>query len=185
MITIKMKTTLVITLSFLFVLFLLQIITDRNPHSKEERLANISLQNSAKKIKSKFSIEPVGSGITMPGGPIRGLFLAFESRKSLSKEELRKLLIATAQIMVEEVKNDEEIKPFLHANSFTIANVQIIIYNHYENGSRLFNPQIGSAQFSKGNLDYLIIDTEDGNSNYSFIVETYEEALKALEEGSS
>ena len=97
----------------------------------------------------------------MPGGPIQKLALCFDTKSPLTKEQLRELLVKTANELVHQVQDNKEIQEFLKDPPFTIKNVQIIIYNHDEKGYGVFDPQIATAQISLGILTYRTIDSAD------------------------
>ncbi len=50
------------------------------PISREEELVNETLAEGAKIIQNKYGLRPVGSGVAMPGGPIRELVLSFQAK---------------------------------------------------------------------------------------------------------
>lgn len=148
--------------------------------SKGGQLVNSLLANAAKLIKVKYNVKPCGMGVAMPGGPIREVTLCFDTKYPYTKEQLRELLIRFSAELLRLVNENKEIQEFLKWRPFTIKNIEIVIYNHDENGFDLKDPQISVANISQGQLSYSTIDPEDTFKYKNEYEESYEEALKAL-----
>ena len=148
--------------------------------SKGEQVINSLLAKIAKIIKNKYNINPSGVGVAMPGGPIREVTLCFDTKHPYTKEQLRELLIKSSSELLLQVNGNKEIQEFLKERPFTINNIEIIIYNHDENGFGLKDPQVSVANISQGQLHYSTIDPEDGFKYKNEYKESYEEALRAL-----
>ena len=116
----------------------------------------------------------------MPGGPVQELALCFDTKYPHNKEQLRELLIKSANELLNQVTENEEIQKFLKERPFTIKNIQIIIYNHDKEGREVYDPGIATAQISEGVLTYRTVDSTDTFKFKQQFKESYEEALKAL-----
>ncbi len=168
----------VVLCSLLFVGF---ISYNRSPSAvKASKSVGEILDSTTKVIQKKYKLNACGSGISMPGGIVQELGLAFTTKNTLSRNELRKLLIEFGQELLQQINNNKNIQPFLKTAPFTIKNVQIIIYNHDQMGYDLFDPEISTAEISDGVLTYRTSDLITNRFNNEFR-ETYEEALKAVQ----
>lgn len=147
---------------------------------RDLELVNSTLAASAEKIKKKYDIAPSGFGVSMPGGPIRELTLAFDAKGPYKKEKLRNLLIRFADELVNQVASNKEMQQYLANPPFTTRDVQIIIYNHDKTGREVYEPEISTAELSQGVLTYRTTDPKQPLRFKDRIKETYEEALKAL-----
>ena len=158
-------------------------ILNENYHpSQAEQLVNSILAKTAETIKKRYKIKPCGEGAAMPGGPIQELTLCFNTKDQFTKEELRKLLIQSAQELLNQINENNEIQQFLTAHPFTINNVEIIIYNHDRNGRTIYDPEILTAEISQGILTYQTVEpSADIFKLKNQFEESYEDALKALE----
>lgn len=173
---------------FAFVVAILLICTgfvmrnqEREDHpSKGEQLVGVVLEKTAQIIKRKLEIQPCGTGAAMPGGLIRELTLCFDTKYPYTKEQLRELLIKSAQELLKQVAENNEIQRFLKEQPFIIKNIEIIIYNHDKNGRGLSDPEISTARISQGTLIYRTIDPQDSFKFKNKYQESYEEALKIL-----
>mgnify|MGYP000219838679 CR=1 FL=1 len=139
------------------------------------------LDKTATVIEKKYKIKTSGSGISMPGGIVKKLALAFTTKNSLSKNDLRKLLIEFGEELLQQINNNKNIQPFLETAPFTIENVQIIIYNHDKDNRNLFDPEISTAELSAGFLTYRTTSPDNPLRFNNEFKETYEEALEALQ----
>lgn len=148
--------------------------------SKGEQLINSTLAKTAKIIQKKYNIRPSGVGVAMPGGPIQEVTLCFDTKYHHTKEQLRTLLINITKELVEEVNENKEIQEFLKKPPFTIENVEIVIYNHDQNGRSICDPDVSLAEISQAKLIYRSIDPKDSFKYKSRFEECYEEALKAI-----
>ena len=148
--------------------------------SKGEQLVNATLAKTARIIKEKYNLIPCGEGAAMPGGPIQKLILCFDTKYPHSQKQIRELLINSAQELLNKINQNNEIQEFLAEQPFTIKNTEIIIFNHDENGRRLFDPNISTARISQAILVYRIIDATDRFKYKEEIYEKYDDALKEM-----
>jgi hypothetical protein len=176
-----MKTTFVLLIILLiFTGFAMKDKQQRYYPSKGEQLVNDILAKTAKIIKDKYNLKPCGAGAAMPGGPIQEVTLCFDTKLPYTKDQLRELLIKSAEELLNQVNENKEIIQFLKERPFTIRNVEIIIYNNDKNGLEVFDPGISVARISQGNLIYRTTDVNDTFKYKNEFEESYEEALKAL-----
>lgn len=149
--------------------------------SKGEQMVNSTLAKTAQIIQNKYKIRPSGTGASMPGGPIRSLYLSFDTENQYSKECLREIVVKSAQELLNQVTANENIQQYLFVTPFTIEHIQITIFNHDKDGRGLRDPEISVASISEGILKYKTVDPEDIYSYKNEYKETYEEALKHLQ----
>lgn len=150
--------------------------------SRGEELINEILNNSAEAIYKKYDTKPCGVGLAMPGGPIRKATLCFNTRYPYNKTELRKFLVEFSSDLLHGIRQNDEIQEFLARRPFTINNVEIIIYNNGKDGREIYDPQISVARISSGILIYRTKDIDDKYKLNNEYRESYEEALKLLNE---
>lgn len=148
--------------------------------SKGELLVNSISAKTAKMIEKKHSIKSCGVGAAMPGGPIQELSLCFDTKFINTQDQLRELLIMSAQEFLRQVNGDNDIQEFLKERPFTIKNIQIIIYNHDKDGREVYDPNISAAQIARGILIFRTVDKADLFTFKDQFEESYEDALKAL-----
>lgn len=146
--------------------------------SRGEKLVNNILANTAKIIKDKYLLRPCGSGAAMPGGPIQELTLCFDTKRPYTKEKLRELLIKTANELLDQINKNNEIQEFIKEKPFTIKNIEIVIYNHDQNGRIICDPEISVAEISHAKIVYRTIDPQDSFKYKNRFEEGYEEALR-------
>lgn len=176
----KYASILFIVLFLLFTGFIMSQKKQRFKPSEADMLVTEVLEKSAMIISKNFKIRPCGEGAAMPDNCVKLLTLCFSTNNRLCLKELRDLLIKFANELLNQINNNGELQKYLVKKPFTIENVQIIIYNHDENGGGLVEPEISTAQISNGILDYRTIDREDVYKLKIEFKESYEEALKCL-----
>src|SRR6185503_49402 len=81
--------------------------------SRGEHLVNSTLAKTAKIIKKKYDISPCGAGAAMPGGPIQGLTLCFDTKYPYTKEQLREVVLGSAEELLDQVNKNEEMQGLL------------------------------------------------------------------------
>ena len=174
----KIAFFLIILIVFLF--FFIWNREEKYRPSKAEQLVNSILGEAGKKIKDKYNLRPCGAGAAMPGGPIQELTLCFQTKWPQTKQQLTKLLIQTAEELLDNVNKNKEIQKFIKNPPFTIKNVQIIIFNNDKSGREVYDPGISTAEISRGVLKYRTFDIIDTFKLKQELRETYEEGLRAL-----
>lgn len=138
----------------------------------------------AKKLTEKYSdykLRATSDTIAMPGGIVKCLGINFQIRGPLSKEEIRKVLIALAHDFNKIVNEDEGVRPYLKEYPFPIERVEISLFLRTSTNGDIDDPEIGIAGIINGEIDYMTQDHSKIPSFKTEIVETYAEALKALQ----
>ncbi len=146
----------------------------------EERVLHSVIDKSISRIEKKYKMHCCGTGLSMPGGPIRSIGFSFDAHGPVSREEVRKLLVGCAEQLIAQARNSC-IDQFLFQPPFGIEQVQINLFFKNEKHQKPFHPDIGVATLCMGILRY---QTYDPTQKYPRIVEsiseTYEEALTIL-----
>lgn len=133
----------------------------------------------AMSLSKKFQMVPVGEGGSLYNC-VRGLFLAFNIRGPLSKDQLRKILVNSVEEFVVAVNSNEEIRPYLKVYPFTSEEIEVSLVVVDKRGEEIYDPDIGSATARKGKLIYNITDKNDEFNYKSTISESYEDAFNIV-----
>src|SRR5215203_4403743 len=113
-------TVILLIILLIFTGFVMSGKQEKYHPSKGEMLVNSTLDKTAKIIKERYHINPCGMGAAMPGGPIQQLTLCFDTKHPYTKEQLRELLIKSAQELLRQVNENKEIQEFIKERPFTI-----------------------------------------------------------------
>ncbi len=148
---------------------------------KSEKAVNDLLYKISQSFEKKYKMNAIATNVSMPGGVVKLLGLDFQIRGPLSKNEIRKILIDTAQEFLTSVNSDVAVRPYLENYPFKIKNIDITLFLIDAKGIRLDDPHIGIASISRGTLDYDILITTDIPSIKSEFEESYEEVLKGIQ----
>ncbi len=155
-----------------------------SPHmSKAETVVDQLMFKIEQRLTQKYHLEAIGVSVGMPGGIVKTLGLKFQIQGPLSKNELRRFLISSAQDFVNDVNANQDIQPFLEKHPFGFDNVEIVFFLIDANGYEVDHPHIGIAGIRRGKLDYTSLVTV--NNIPKIVVEeweTYEEAVQILQE---
>lgn len=121
----------------------------------------------------------------MPGGPIRFVTLSFQIRGALSKEQLRKILLTSAQDILETAQGIPDLDTCLYEPPFGINSLDVVLFVYDRDGGNIYDPWITVANLSQGILQYKV---KEQGSNLLKVkeqyTETYEQAVQALKEES-
>ena len=98
----------------------------------------------------------------------------------IQKVRSQKLLLQCAQELCDQVTTNEEMQQFLANPPFTTRDVQIIIYSHDKTGRRVHDPEIGTAEISRGVFTYRTWDHGDTLKFKNEYKEAYEEAVQTI-----
>ena len=102
-----------------------------------------------KQFAMKYGLHCCGQGVAMCGGPIRSIGLTFQSNHLRTKMELRRLLIACANEIVNTVRETPGIEAYLHHPPFTLDDVSIAFFLRDSGWAELYAPEIGVASINK------------------------------------
>ncbi len=174
-----MRSIIVLIILIIFTGFIMAN-KDQSYPSKGEQIVNSILAKTAQTIEKKYYVKPCGVGAAMPGGPIQILTLCFDTKSIHTKEQLREVLVTSAQELLRQVNENNDIQEFLKERPFTIKNIQIIIYNHDKNGREVYDPNTSGIQIAQGILTFRTVDKSDTFRFKDQFEESYDEALKAL-----
>jgi hypothetical protein len=150
--------------------------------TKADRLVGQILSQTAKSVDKKYKISACGTGISMPGGIVKEMGLAFDADQKFSKDQLRILLLQISEELLQNINSNVEIQPFLVKKPFTIENVEIIIYNK-DNGRFIYDPEIAVAAIDSGQVVYHTNDPENKFDYKNSYDESYQEALEIVQKG--
>ena len=182
----SMKKHILILILFFSVLFLIGYglygLATYSPyelkHLKEEKIANQVLTKLAGQLAKKYHLKVVGHSAEMPEGIINKLGLIFHIYQSLTREEIREILVDCVEAFLIEINSNKEIRLYLKVYPFTADNVSIILGIYQTNGKNIYDPEISSAWASRGKLRYA---TEEKGQKYGYKNE-YEESFEEAEE---
>lgn len=84
--------------------------SQRKYPSDESVIVNKILDNSARILEKKYNIQASGSRAAMPGGNIKKLSLAFDTKGPFSKTHIREILIGCANELLNQINTNEAIQ---------------------------------------------------------------------------
>lgn len=140
------------------------------------------LERTANQLKQRFGLETIGTGGSASEGKESMIGIEFQIKRSLSFNEARKMIIESANLLLNNINSDKYLSSYLSEVPFTQKNIEITIYISGKNHERIFDPDITLVSFDNGKITFKTLDPEDHYKYKSRIVETYEEALQKLKD---
>jgi hypothetical protein len=131
------------------------------------------------KLAKKFQMVPIGEGGALCNC-VNRLFLAFNIRGPLSKDQLQNILVDSVEEFIVAVNSNEEIRPYLKVYPFTANEIELDLYVIDKRGKEIYGPDISTVSARKGKLIYTITDRNDSFKTKSNITESYEDALNNI-----
>ena len=166
------KVSLVIILLFVF-----SCSDIGNTLPEKTKLENSIMAKTAKQLKKAKKLIPIGYGASQLKGK-EFLGLSFEYSSSLKIEEIRRLIVYSADLLLNNWITDKKYQKYLK-NPYSVKNIEIEIYLINKDGSKVSFSEICVAALAREKISYKI---KDGHHLKTIHQETYEEAKKIIKE---
>ncbi len=132
-------------------------------------------------LKKEKGLIAIGTGGGMMGD-IYNMGISFQYFHPVNLEEARKLLVYACQTYLNNINSNKEVRPYLHNYPFSIKNIEIRIWLRQPNGDFLPPNELEYFCSLNGILSYELSTYKQFDIPPILLEETYEEALKILEE---
>ncbi len=132
---------------------------------------------TAQKLRDEKGLYLIGTGGQMMGD-IQMMYMGFQYFQPLDVEIGRDLLVCSIQSYLNEINNNEKVRPYLHEYPFTAKNIEIDIWIRNSDGSKVASDKIRHLHAADRILSYHMDGTEE-YSRETVHEETYDEALQA------
>ena len=169
---------------FIFLIFNIQIQSGNNMHNEyiPARYVVIAQQirsDLAEKLSKRHKMDVSGT-IGGLANCINILGLSFDILGPLSKEQLRIILVDCVEEFINTINANEELRPHLKNYPFTPHEIEIKLFIVDKNRKDIYDPHISTASAYNGKLSYKTTDPYDDFKFKNKFTETYEEALKII-----
>jgi hypothetical protein len=177
-----MKSILAV-LIFILVIFYNCSGIDKRP----EKVKNVykTVYKAADVLKNRYGLRYIGISVSSHKKLYTVIGASFQILRPLSKEEGRKILVDSAQELLHQINSNLELQPYLDPSPFETKNVEVVFFAYAENGRDLSHPDITDFVLREGIIKYTTLSSENRNRAYSTERESYEEALRIVQEGQS
>lgn len=170
-----MKACLFLILFFLIPIFMLR--SEDNP-DRVHIIGRIREKTSVQ-LQKQYGLYAVGTGSSVKDNKSTMIGIHFKIYQSLTMDEARKLIIASAELLLQNVNQDEKIKNCVCEYPFPYKNINVAIFIAYPDQTKPLDPEIATVSFVNGIVTYKTLDP-DTRAYKSKTRETYEEALQKL-----
>jgi hypothetical protein len=170
---------------FSLTLCLLALLTSRKAFSYEQstqsKIVYKIIGEKSKLLAKRHKMCAIGDSVGMPSGVVHMLGGSFQKEKVRSLSEARRIIVDSGNEFLRAVNANEKLKPFLIKSPFTIENIRISIYLE-ANGFDITGNRLAVIGLSKGRIYYNYEGKVESRGYSKEIEETYEEALKKIQE---
>jgi len=166
-----------------FLIFFTSCNSEPEPDRSHEKsyIRGVVQSRVAKKVENKHKLYASGFGF-WGARCYEELKISFEHQGILSRDEARFLIVDVAADFLEEVNQDEKIRPHLCQFPYTIKNLSIPIFPRKNGFKNPTHPDYVVIKLHDGTISY---KTELEGQKYDYHTEedeTFEEALQILRE---
>ncbi len=147
-----------------------------NPTEKlfeKQDLINFVRKKALLRIEKEYGLKPFGIG-GQARDEVEMLALAFQSSRKIDIIEGRKLLVASVEILLDEINKEDKLIPYLANYPFEAKNVDVSIYINSS-----CREELAVISASRGLLQYQK-DISSDEPLKTVCRETYQEALEKL-----
>ena len=168
----------ILAISSLFLLGYSMKIKDSGLDDEDKKLYGF-VAREGKQLGKKYHMSQCGIG----GGGYPKIWLMSLSFQRfgppLTKEEARRLILASLDDYLIAVNKDEDIRPYLKNYPFTPKNINLSIFNYYPDKSDVYHPYIVTVAAHEGEICFYT-KVPNKLKYYSEEYETYDEAVAIL-----
>lgn len=146
---------------------------ERNDHVG---VAHRVMDRAIERIQDKHDLylSTIGEGMHTT---VNTIGLGFDCYRSLSKEELRFVVVDATEILLEEINSSEELRCHLHHFPFDSHDVQITVFVSDKRKNSPQHPDIAVATSLWGRVEYRTYSPEQRYGYFHIDQEPYGEAL--------
>lgn len=134
-----------------------------------------------KKLNLQLGLSVRAYGGSMPDD-IRETTIRFAKTGCYDIPAVRRMLITVAEELLKEINKDKKIRPYLHNFPFTILNLNIDIIFHDSKGNWPSENFVAWVRPIYSRIDYLTHNPKTNTYNEVFYSESYEDALRIVNE---
>lgn len=178
---IHMKNRKFITAIGFFCLALISTLNGGNMpiYSKQEKIADDIVAQVARSLSARFNLHPVGFGGSVHDA-VEKVSLSFNCNRQMSQDEYRKLVVKSANYLLEKINNNNQLEPYLRNYPFDSNNIELSIFIFAEDGSRVQLGEISCVTVINGKVAYSIRETEF--TTIWILEESFEDAKRIVAE---
>lgn len=161
--------------------FLMMSCQRNEPISEKEKIKYRVLNEVINQLKDQHQLSLGGFGAEGSEKGYQLLGLNFDLYGVISKDEGRKMLVESVDLMLNVINQDKELQPYLLEKPFTSKNVDLVFFVKRKNGEDVFYPDIRIFSACGGRISYLTESPEQEFGYYTEEEETFEEARRIVE----
>ena len=156
----------------------------KNSHVRDEnyeRIADGITAKIAQKMKKEKALQCIGTGGGMMSN-IQRMAISFQFFHEVDLDEARELIVTTTSEYLKAINGSKEVRPYLENYPFGLENVEVMIWIKEPDGHDVPFDQIAQVTLARGMISYYSYKYDPGNSYQTLHRESYDEALKIVNE---
>ncbi|HEV8052401.1 MAG TPA: hypothetical protein VGP47_07895 [Parachlamydiaceae bacterium] len=147
-----------------------------DPYEKNEALMAKIVNTSTKQLSKRYGLTPAGRGGGIQDEKSKNEFVAFQLQRKLTKEEARILIVEITELLLYNINNTPEIRPYLYNDPFTYKNLELVVYLSNKDGSKIYDPELGLVALTRrGTVNFATYEFGKLCSYATDVEEPYEE----------
>ncbi|HEV8052402.1 MAG TPA: hypothetical protein VGP47_07900 [Parachlamydiaceae bacterium] len=150
-----------------------------DPYEKNEALMAKTVNTSIKQLSKRYGLTPAGRGGGIQDDKSKNEFIAFQLQRKLTKDEARILIVEITELLLYNINNTPEIRPYLYNDPFTYKNLELVVYLSNKDDSTIYDPELGLVALTRrGNVNFATYKPVALCIRATDIEEPYEETYK-------
>lgn len=170
----------IIFLFIILVLIIFSLSSGCDHRSEKQIIAHKVIYKTAKILLERHQLKYIGMLEEGDANFYKRIGIHFQILRVLDKDEGRKILMDSIEVLLNEINSDLNLKPYLNEYPFTVNNIEIEIFTYFPDAKFAYYPNIGIFSLNRGQIKFLSLPAEKSYGYASREVETYEEALKII-----
>ena len=154
------------------------------PHVRDEdyeKIANGITYRVGKQLKKDINLQYVGGGGGMMDS-IRMMAMSFQLFHEVDLPEARRILVCATTEYLNAINDSKRVRPYLRNYPFKVENIEIMIWVQTANNRDVAPDEIAFMSSDNGILIYKIVENRTPYTSKEIHQETYQEALKIIQE---
>ena len=148
------------------------------------KIADNIIKTTSDRLSKKYQMHLMGVKSGMMGC-VKLMGIHFQVNRSLSKEEARTIIVDSAQSFLEDINQNESIRPFLQVYPFDLKHIEIVVFISTLGNGTFYHPNLSVISVVDGKIEYSINDPDHKYRYKLEECESFEDAVKILQNQAS
>ena len=148
------------------------------------KIADNIIKTTSDRLSKKYQMHLMGVKSGMMGC-VNSMGLHFQVNRKLNKDEARCMIVECVQSFLADINQNEAIRKHLQVTPFDAEHVEIIFFLSAPDGNDFYHPDLSVITACDGKIKYSTYDPENKYKYKSREIESFEDAVKILQNQAS